>query len=250
MSRKHVPAALRAEVSEYSSLLRALQSNNALDLASHLTKRPRVESESAVSTNASDEDSDEDTDEDRDVAEYVANLTNSSGSEVKFEAQADKGAGARRKRKRGDASQGRVRDKWTRWPLLASDVHVPEWRIEDEIKVLASQIMKAHHRSQDPAPQPTHDDELDGQNLDDVEDEILSSSYLDALTLGSSAMLSQILALLVAYVPLSEKSMQNRIVPIDSESVLNIVKTHDLFDEKSVSLSLYFHPCLYCCPVT
>jgi hypothetical protein len=227
MNRKYVPAALRAEVSEYSSLLRALQTNNALDLVSRLTKRPRVEVESAVSTNDGDSDGDEDLD--------VPPSTNSSGSEVEW---ADKGARASRKRKRGDAPQGRVRDKWTRWPLLASDVHVPEWGIEDEIKVLATHIMKAHHRSQDPAPQPTHDDELDGQNVDDIEDEILESSCLDALTLGSSAMLSQILALLVAYVPLSEKSMQNRIVPIDSESVLNIVKAHDLFDEKSVSLSM------------
>ena len=40
-----------------------------------------------------------------------------------------------------DKRKGKQRDTWTRWPLLAGDVHVPEWGLLDEVKHVAEHVL-------------------------------------------------------------------------------------------------------------
>ncbi|KAJ7481521.1 hypothetical protein FB451DRAFT_1443846 [Mycena latifolia] len=106
--RKRVPQALHEELSEYSSLLRALRTNDTLDLTKHITKPrdPGLGRSSPSEARAADEQPDEE----------------QPGEEQPEE---EKPKPKRRKR-----------DTWTRWPLLVNDVHVPEWGLEDEIEAL------------------------------------------------------------------------------------------------------------------
>lgn len=140
-----------------------------------------------------------------------------------------------RKRKRaGDASSKRrkgkakARDTWTRWPLLAGDVHVPEWGLEDEVKLFATTHLCSMSSASDHGHQPLVNDE------DDVEDTGLPSSTINVLTSESADHLSRILALLAAHVPPGEKIMQNRVRPLGWEAVLDVVGASGLVDANIV----------------
>ena len=85
-----------------------------------------------------------------------------------------------------------LRDTWTRWPLLAGDVHVPEWSLEDEVKMLAIQCL----RSQGISPI-----DVESADLEDSEGDLLTSHVLSALTESAGRYLSTLLALLAAYRP-------------------------------------------------
>ena len=72
---------------------------------------------------------------------------------------------------------------------------------------------------------------------DEDEGDLLTPHALRALKASSSIYLSQILALLAAHVPYAEKSMQNRIRPINWETVLEIVAANGLVTPESVCFS-------------
>jgi hypothetical protein len=158
--------ALAAEVSEYTSLLRALQAADTLDITAHLA-RPHVPND-------------------------VHDETDS-------------------------ASPTKATDACDRWPLLLHDVYVPEWSFADEVRLLASQARRA----------------LDEEPEADLEDEGPTS---DVLTDAASAYLSGILAAIADHVPLTAKSLQNRLSPLGWESVLQIVSASRLVNEKHVVL--------------
>jgi hypothetical protein len=184
--RKRVPVGLHSEFSEYSSLIRALETSETLGEVSHLTEH-----------------------------------------------QASAGDGGEQSTKEPDEGKRRVSGTKSRWPLLAGDVDVPEWGIEDEIKVLASRALKAH-LSIEEEEEEEGTTGPDDPTSDDGEDEVLDAPFLNAVTMATSAHLSQILALLAAHVPLTGKTTQDRIRPIGWESVLNIVWAHELYDEEFV----------------
>jgi hypothetical protein len=225
MGRGYIAAGLHSEISEYSSLLRALQTSGALDIVPHLTRAH------AGSSRA-------DNDQDSDVRP--------SGSEseggIDFGSKAKRKSNIEERPKSKSTSQGNVlsskgRRPPTRWPLLPQEIQVPEWGLDDEIKLLALQSLQAHEASAT-APQGGHDDDDDD---DDDDEEILPPSCLNALTMASSEHLSCIFALLAAHIPLSENSMQGRITPMGWESVLDILSANDACSEKFVwfSYSLY-----------
>ena len=203
-SRKAVPAALHTEISEYVSLLRALRTSGTLDLSSQLTKAHQSapkdaedDAEGRVSLNRSDS---------RDITPSHTPLSKSSAGH--------------------STGKSGVKDNWTRWPLLEGDVHVPEFGLHDEIKMIASEALKLQF-------QP--DSDVNNLSEDDNDEEKrLPQSFLDSLTLASSTHLSRLLSALAAHIPLTEKSMQNRILPIGWESVLDIVAVSGLVDPKSV----------------
>ncbi|OCH94568.1 hypothetical protein OBBRIDRAFT_99347 [Obba rivulosa] len=228
--RPRVPAALHSELSEYSSLLRALRTSNALDLASQLTL-PEPGSIEHEQDDLSDDDEGE-----TEIAPSEPSTHDAFSRASSMFVRTPKRQRANAKRKR--------RDTWTRWPLMAGDVHVPEWGLEDEIKHLALRLLKGD-RPDDPARSRLSSlgMELDGsvQGVSDAdspatagdedEDEhLLPPSSLSALTATSSAYLSQILALLAAHVPVAEKSLQNRVKPINWETVLDVAGASDLID--------------------
>ncbi|KAI0684963.1 hypothetical protein BC835DRAFT_578321 [Cytidiella melzeri] len=244
--RTRVPSKLHSELSEYASLLRALRTSNTLDLASQLTAH--------ASTAASQRDSDGEDDnvepiEDDDESERLVLDGVAPFCQSVEHPSLDVSTATQRKPKHAaiaKAGSKPTRDTWTRWPLLAGDVYAPEWSLEDEVSSIAVQVIKARHsqaveRTTLAQLQPGQDfvqdsSSADAEQLSDLEDMAdfqLTSHASNALTESTGRYLSQILALLAAYVPPGEKSMQNRVRPLDWESVLNIVATNGLVTSNS-----------------
>lgn len=206
-ARRQVSAALHTELSEYSSLIRALRTGDTLDLASQLT-RPQP-SASTYQQNAPESDKDptpSDVSTSRDVSPNI------------------KGKG--RSKDSRSTGKAKAKDNWTRWPLLARDIRAPEFEFRDEVKAIASHILQSQLLK--------NSNGTDILPADKDEDTIFPPLLLDSLTLASATHLSQILSALAAHIPLMEKSMQNRIKPIGWESVLDIVAATGLVDPKSV----------------
>lgn len=101
--RKAVPAALRSELEEYSYLLRALRTNDTLDLSSQLIH-------AAGSSPASEDD-----------GPHGPSLAEPSGS---------------------NTHSRKPKENWTRWPLLIQDVPIPEWTLQDEVERLANRFLQ------------------------------------------------------------------------------------------------------------
>lgn len=222
--RTKVPAALHSELSEYSSLLRALRTSNTLDLASQLTAH--ATSQSTVSGDRKDEAHDGDDasliDDDGESERPRTESTSKPADALEKAGDDASTAGPKTNRK---WPRKNARDTWTRWPLLAGDVHVPEWSLEDEVRLLAGQCLK---------PQPETSNELDSSDVEDTVDPLLTPHALSALTASTGRYLSEILALLAAYVPPSGGSMQNRVRPMNWESVLAIAAANGLISSECV----------------
>jgi hypothetical protein len=181
--RKQVAAGLHSELSEYSSLLRTLHTNDTLDLTKHITLPPPTETRRNAKRARSDVDE-----------------GSSSVDEPKEEPPKQ--------------PKNRKRDTWTRWPLLVNDVYVPEWGLEDEIGVLVRLCQRnnphpAFPDSEEPNPTPPDADE--------------PPYFLPHLTQSASNFLSSILALIALHTPARPQSMQDRINPIGWQTVLEIL---------------------------
>lgn len=104
--RKAVPAALRSELEEYSFLLRALRTNDTLDLSSQLIRT------AGSSRNSEDGD--------------ARSSPSASPGEVS----------------ESNSNPRKPKDPWTRWPLLVQDVPIPEWTLQDEVERLANKFLQ------------------------------------------------------------------------------------------------------------
>jgi hypothetical protein len=166
--RKAVPTALRSELEEYSFLLRALRTNDTLDLSSQLTR-------AAGSLQIF---------EDGDAWDPSAEASGST-------------PGSRK-----------PKDAWTRWPLLIQDVPTPEWTLQDEVERLANRFLH-------PPSSPNEGAEGVEEPIDPV--------AIKHLTLQTTEYLSHLFAAIAAHIPMVEGSMQNRLKPLNWESVLAIV---------------------------
>ncbi|RDB23731.1 hypothetical protein Hypma_009460 [Hypsizygus marmoreus] len=241
--RKLVPAALHSELTEYSSLIRALRTSNTLDVTSHITKLPEEvprqldDDDDELNSNDDDEESEQgeeeiqqdlDSNDDfetptippstacdsRDISPHLSSPPSPSG-------------GPTRKRKRilSSSPPPRKRDTWTRWPLLIGDVHVPEWTLEDEIGLLAADTLKRRPHPPLPIVGSHADDSASDEDEDEDEDDQYGdpSVYLPHLTNVASNHLSTILALLVAHTPNRPHAQQNRIEPMGWRAVLDVL---------------------------
>ncbi|CDO74824.1 hypothetical protein BN946_scf184353.g5 [Trametes cinnabarina] len=232
--RPKVPTALHSELTEYSSLLRALRTSNTLDLTQHLTDAPN-----SVVLSTSPLDDQEDSlpgalEEPSEGPPPTDTVSRDLTSDVTTSVVSQTGGEARELRVLVKGSQ---RDTWTRWPLLAGDVHVPEWGLQEEVRHVAHQVLVSTGqpsrledgepfdlRYEDPA-QLAEDDLVVPVN-GPQEHPALSSVSLRALTSDSAAFLTRILALVAAHVPYADKSMQHRIRPINWETVVDVACTH------------------------
>lgn len=226
LPRQYIPTALHSELTEYSSLLRALRTNSILDVSHHLTQHGRADSSAS-------EDSDQESHESSSTSEEPA-------------------TGAKRKR-RDETPLFKKRDKWTRWPLLLNDLHKPPWSFQDEIAIIALQALKLFPPpafSKEPLPsEDNSSDEVPSQDDDDSDDQHEDldmdvddpdrQSYLKHVAMSASTFLSNVLMLLSSNTPPRPPSMQNRIEPLDWRSVLEIVSVYgdnNVVDERYVSL--------------
>ncbi len=199
--RSRVPAALHSELSEYSSLLRALRTSTALDLTTQLARA------SSSELDHSDK--------------------HSEGDATLFTAGEWWNDDERQPHLSKDATNKRSGGLTARWPLLAGDVATPEWGIEDEIQLIAQKAQSAC-RTYSTGEMPT--------NVEDISDEDLPAPCLRALTLLSVHHLSQILMLLAFHVPLVEKVSYNRMRPMDWQDILNIIASNRQIDPEYVIL--------------
>ena len=256
--RKHIPAALHSELTEYSSLIRALRTSNSLDVTSHITKPgpynvqvsfpPRTSNKPDLDDDYTDEIVGQDdvpisnhsSVESNSVRHSEVDLLGSvshsrdvspvvSSPSLMLETPSNLSS---RKRKRGSRSPSRPRrrDAWTRWPLLAHDVYVPEWNLEDEIGLLAANALKLHPHPPlpvFPSKSSISGSNDDGDNNEDEDNEGNGDalSYISPLTNAASIYLSTILALLAAHTPNRPLSQQNRIEPIGWRAVLDMLSS-------------------------
>ncbi|KAF5384124.1 hypothetical protein D9615_003276 [Tricholomella constricta] len=252
MKRKLVPAALHSELTEYSSLIRALRTSNTLDVTSHIAKAGPGRGGPEKELNSDDDDLDED--------EVEEALRLNAGSQGEREYDTDtmtnmdfppsttynshdvspsqtpgpsspndhlsRSGSQKRKRETSTSPlQPRKRDTWTRWPLLINDVHVPEWSFEDEIGFLASNALKLNPRPPLPSVDSEEHSEESGNDLCDLGDVDADSSFLPHLTNAASNHLSTILALLVAHTPNRSFGLQNRVEPMGWRAVLDVLSS-------------------------
>ncbi|KAI0657475.1 hypothetical protein C8Q70DRAFT_1001590 [Cubamyces menziesii] len=227
--RPKVPTALHSELTEYSSLLRALRTSHTLDLVQHLAEPPphalRPPSD-LDDVQLSDEEHEEPVQEPPSESvppDHTSAASSPARSRVSESPE------------RHRSGKGKQRDTWTRWPLLAGDVHVPEWGLHEEVRLVAKHVLSSsasrsssvlgHYQSGKVSPgntsgpantQPSLSDE------DDADHPALSSVALEALTSDSAVFLNRILALLTTNVPNVDQSMQNRIRPINWETVVDV----------------------------
>ncbi|PPQ70556.1 hypothetical protein CVT26_013142 [Gymnopilus dilepis] len=241
--KRRVPEALHHELSEYAALLRALRARDALDVTKHLTK-PSPFALQDAGPNESDGDDDSISDSSLPSPSVSASASTAGTpapgpSDLSHPANAslrsDKAKGKRpvtpvRKQKR--------REHWTRWPLLLDDVMIPEWSLEDEVAVIASQVLKTRPAPTFPVPLAGEDD-LDDEEFDEDDDDRLIRGqdvamesddpdypyYVPYLSSIIESFLSSILANLASQTPARPASMQNRIEPLGWRAVIDGVVT-------------------------
>ncbi|KAJ6591027.1 hypothetical protein DFH09DRAFT_1138358 [Mycena vulgaris] len=189
--RKRVPPALHAELSEYSSLLRALRTNDTLDVTKHIVLPPHRKPSKSKGGEASSSALD-DLEPAPDAQPDDKPVEDVPPEEV------------------GPQPRKRKRDTWTRWPLLVKDVHVPEWGLEDEVEALMRVCLREH-------PRPAVLESADAEEPDEA------PPSLPHLTQSASNFLSSILALIALHTPARSQSMQDRLNIIGWQNVLEIV---------------------------
>lgn len=244
MAKRRVPAALHHELTEYASLLRALRVRDAMDITKHITK-PSPFAMGAVSDNDEELNSDDDLDDDKEPS-HRKSTSHSSGSKSETSLEGtgatppkNMSAKAKGKRKAEDSPTAgkrkqRRRNHWTRWPVPLEDVLLPEWTLEDEVAVIASQVMKRRPPPVLPVS-PAGSDNMDGEEGDDqfirvmdmeVEDDDPDNPfYVPYITSIVAEYLSTILGLLASLTPARPASMQNRIEPLGWRTIIDVVVT-------------------------
>ena len=195
--RKRVPAELHAEISEYSALLRALRTRDTLDLTSQLI---RAHTASQANTEDGLLDGDE-LDLDEGESEKFPTKATSQGDIAAVLSANDAAVrGLKGKHRSGKlksrTTSRKARDHWTRWPLMAGDVHVPEWTLEDEVKVLAVHHIRKILSRPDASPETS---ELLEDLDDDFENTSLPQMSLHMLSVEAASYLSRVLALVAAF---------------------------------------------------
>ncbi|KAJ3515362.1 hypothetical protein NLJ89_g1811 [Agrocybe chaxingu] len=221
---RRIPTALHNELSEYASLLRALRTRDALDVTKHLIKGSPFAATSSTSVDGLDE-----------TGDPVAGPSKQPQSAASRPAGKTRSAAAKGKQKAVAAApelsskpKQIKRDHWTRWPLLLDDVIKPEWTLEDEVAVIASQVLKSRAPPSFPFPvseenDDTENDEFVYVNTEVDEDDPDHPFYTPYLTSIVASYLSTMLALLASHTPARPASMQNRIEPLNWRAVLDVV---------------------------
>ncbi|KAJ7028715.1 hypothetical protein C8F04DRAFT_51891 [Mycena alexandri] len=175
-----VPRALHSELSEYASLLRALSSKDTTDVVQTISQKRRKRLEESIP------------------------LTQVAGES------------AQEQPKNPEKKQ---RDIWTRWPMLVTDIQLPEFALHQELETLMHQCLRS-------TSDPSDDDSI-------PEDD--SASCLPHLAESASNLLSSVLALIAHHTPTRGQSLQDRLNPLGWHAVLDMVASCGLVDATEIS---------------
>ncbi|KAJ7075131.1 hypothetical protein B0H15DRAFT_806432 [Mycena belliarum] len=225
--RKRVPQALHRELTGYADLLRVLRTNDALDLAKHITKpqpQPQRDRDRGRGQGSSTK------------AAQGSSPKAAQGSSPKAPAGAHPAEDADEDADKRPPKRLRKRDTWTRWPLLPHDVHVPEWGLADEVAALVRHCRLTTNTNTNPnaspRPRPALDDPADAPapapgalaaELEDPSADADDAPYLPPLTHAASDFLAALLALMAHHTPARPQSMQSRLRPVGWRSVLDVL---------------------------
>ena len=240
--RKRVPGKLHFELTEYSSLLRALRTRSALDVTTQLTRPPPnhwQDDDTQLGSDLDDDNNEEDASPSGSNKPNTPSTLIAGPSDLNHPSNRAFSQGPpantpqeTKRAPRAKPPPKKQRDTWTRWPLLAGDVIAPEWNLEDEVTLLAAQALKRHP----PIPLPVFPDDCDppsvelqvSENKDDEaldldgdEDDLEPPSYIPYLVSSATECLAYILDIMATHTPARAPSLQNRIEPINWQSVLN-----------------------------
>jgi hypothetical protein len=226
MSKRRVPAALHRELSEYASLLRALRTRDTMDVTKYLTKPSPFALNDDTQLNLEDDMAGLPGDalKTKRLNSPSSLISDSTDISSSIRSSSKSNGSPKKKRKR--------RDQWTRWPVMLEDVLKPEWTLEDEVAVVASQVTKARSHplskiSPDAHPSEESDDGLIVLDLEVEDDDPDPPFYVPSLTYIIANFLSMILAQLASHTPARPCSMQNRIEPLNWQAVVNAVISCD-----------------------
>lgn len=194
--RQLVPTTLRNELTEYTSLLRALRTSQTLDVTAHLT-HPREHSN----------------DRETDGTEPEETVAGSSSIDSDH-----------RKPERSESPHWRKRDQWTRWPIPAKDVPPPDWSLQDEVETLIKQVLASVEPEPDStmAVKPEEDADIEHDSDSDDEDAYMQD-LAELVTPVVENYLESVFALTCAHTIARPDSMQNRIEPFDWRDLVNIL---------------------------
>lgn len=248
---KRSRAALHSELEEYASLVRALRTSKTLDLASHLTQYHTQQSASehdSAQQSASEADAEEDLNDlpRTSSAPPTSDVYDEDGEEeIDYEIGIANNKGKRRASFKASGENKRrltsfnERDTWTRWPLLSGDVHIPTWGLDDEVAALSTNISRMQRQQEATSVAVNQNSgaasELSstgGEELfDDIDDDLEADDeklILSHLATSTAFTLSRLLSTLAQYVPPVEKSLRNRLAPLDWSAVLRAAKAGNL----------------------
>ncbi|KAJ7164908.1 hypothetical protein C8R46DRAFT_300543 [Mycena filopes] len=216
MTGKRKRQALHSEVDEYTSLLRALGSNNdGPDVLTRLSQTwgnlKRLDASLPLGSAQP-----QPVVVDEPPAEELPPEDDDEEEEQPKKKQKKK---KERKKKKAEY-QDTERAAWTRWPLLAAEIPATEFTLDQELEALIRQCLLKHPR--------TDDDNLT------PEDDADSPSYLPHITESVSTLLSSVLALLAFHTTERAASMQNRMNPIGWHGVLDMVAACGVVDASEV----------------
>ncbi|KAJ3568017.1 hypothetical protein NP233_g5980 [Leucocoprinus birnbaumii] len=223
--RQLIPAALREEFTEYSSLIRALRTTHTLDLPVHLTE--------PYSKNDNEEGG-----QSHSPTPVPTTSPRTEGIEA-----------GRSKRKRSESEPNSAswknRDQWTRWPIPVKDVPPPDWSLQDEIGAIIKSVLASSQPpslSSDDGNDEYYEDEVmddlddleesgptnikleqPASDIDEDEQEVYYHHLAEMVTPVIENKLESLFALISAHTISRPDSMQNRIEPFDWHDLINIL---------------------------
>ncbi|KAF9011893.1 hypothetical protein BDQ17DRAFT_1420297 [Cyathus striatus] len=260
--RRVVPAGLRSELDQYSSLLRALRTRSTRNVTAQLSKPPpRFFTGTALHRSIDGDDDHSDDSEysavdDPDLREphlppqppqpALNDAPGAGPSDLNHPSNSQSSVPvAGQKRKRTNKSTTRSgRDLWTRWPLPINDVEVPEFTLEEELVALAKDSLK---RNPPPLPDITYQP---GGRSTSYGTPFIRNSYVTDSDSDEHrfSFLSSIFALLSAHTQPGSASTRNRVQPMDWKSILDILSIfgdETAFNVKTLKTTLQRLEALY-----
>ncbi|KAJ3805135.1 hypothetical protein EV368DRAFT_51757 [Lentinula lateritia] len=222
--RKRIPAALHSELTEYSSLLRSLRTNDTLDVTSQLTRYFNHTGKEKAQTY------DDDSEYINDGDAGSSCRTNPSSKSSTRRKRASQPQSLATEDIMSTKTNPSIHETWTRWPLLAQDVPYPEWTLQDEVAHITAFLLR--ETSSSPS-------DLDSDPNSST------SSLISTLTLSSSCYLDSILASLAAIIPKRSVSMINRLAPAGWQSVLAAAQLQAASQASGGASTKYVRPLYY-----
>ncbi|KAL4250980.1 hypothetical protein ABKN59_006571 [Abortiporus biennis] len=238
--RKRVKEAFHAELTDYSYLLRALRTDATLDLTSNLlpgvscpysygNEEEKFEDDLEEIEPADDPESQQGT-----QATLVASQTSTTRPKA-VDFVLPPSENPNNALVEDEEPEQSSRNTWSRWPLLFGDVHLPEWQLDEEIRLIALRSIQATHRripvKGDSDSEDFSSDGDEEEQEEDVYQRLLSPEVLEVITSQTSHFLSRIFASLADLnrrVPV--ESLGNRVKPFDWATVLNTAEKTGLVD--------------------